>query len=452
MPTAYSRVTVVNGARRVDLALPRALPISDVVPQLLRFCAPAEKPERPAAWTLGRVGGANLALAQSLGDAGVIDGEVLELRSAEAAPRPAYVEDVRDAIEDAVDSSGGQWRTHTTRDFVLIVAAVGAAATVALPFTRQPDDPAAIASGALLAALAVVAGWWGARRGHTVPAQLVLAAGCLWGGVAGWLAATTLGWTSTATLGAGVAVALLVAVVARVATPQATPHLSGLAVLAAGAGIVAGTAAALDVGAASVSDGMAPYRVVGVLAILMIGVLPRVSVSVGGLATADYRVRKATLITHEELTERVRQSTALLFGAVLGAAAVGGAAGVMLSRADSVWDRLLGLTVGLTLLLRSRVFSRILQMVPLRVAGCVVLATQIVEASSVEAVRPWFAVLVGVGAAGLVALSAVNLSDITRARVKRVLNWTESVIVIAMIALAAAGLGLYDLVADQMRP
>ena len=106
MLTSYSRVTVVSGTRRVDLALPSALPVADVVPQVLRFCAPEESSDGPVEFTLAKIGGQSLSLSQSLGEAGVHDGDVIELRAFSAPSRPAFIEDVRDAIEDSVDTRG----------------------------------------------------------------------------------------------------------------------------------------------------------------------------------------------------------------------------------------------------------------------------------------------------------------------------------------------------------
>jgi type VII secretion integral membrane protein EccD len=434
-------VTVVNGSRRVDLALPSALPIADVVPQLLRFCTPDERPDAPAAWTLSRLGGTNLGLGHSLADAGVLDGEILELRSVEAATRPAYVEDVRDAVEDAVDSSGGQWRSRTTVSFVLAVAAIAVGMTALLPFTREPHATAGITTAAIVAALCVTGGWWGTGRAHPAAIQLAVAAGWVWGGVGGWLAGTSSGWPRLAAFAAGAAGALLVAAAARVVTPLATAHLAGFVVLAAAAGLAAGGGGDITV----------PRRVAAVLAVLVIGALPRAAVSVGGLATADYRVRKSQLLTQQEIAARVRQSNALLFGGLVGIAVVGILAGVGLAYSHDGWDRLLGLAVGVGFLLRSRVFSRVLHMSPLRVAGVVVLAAQGVRIGSLPEVRPWLPVLVAVAGGLLVALGAAPLSDITRARVKRALNWTESVVVVVTIALAAAGLGLYDQISTMGR-
>jgi hypothetical protein len=76
VPTTYSRVAIVNCARRVDLAVPGAAPPADVVPQLRR-CAPGKRPEEAVPWTLGRLGGPNLSVTPR-GRTRPSDGEVLE--------------------------------------------------------------------------------------------------------------------------------------------------------------------------------------------------------------------------------------------------------------------------------------------------------------------------------------------------------------------------------------
>ncbi len=443
MATGYSRVTVLSGARRVDLALPNALPISDVMPQLLRFCEPEERPSQPAAWTLGRVGGGNISLTHSLAECGVLDGDVLELRSSEAPRRPAYVEDVRDAVEDVADRSGGQWRTSTTLSFLLAVAALAAVLLPLLPYTRRVGDPGVVLSAVLLAAGCVAAAWWAGPRVYPYVPAVLVGVGCFWAGLAGWLVAAWLGWSRPAVVVTALLVALATAIAARLLTESAISHLAGLSFVAA--------AAILTAVAHAFWLPLSYGRVAGVLTVLVIGVLPRASMAAGGLATADYRVRRTALLTRQELADRVRQSSMLLFGALVGAAVVGGLAGVQLGYAEAVSDRLLGGAVGVALLLRSRVFSRILHITPPRLAGVAVLAAHAVRLGSLPAVRPWLVAGVVVLAAGLVALAVAPFSDITRARIKRTLNWTENVVVVVMIALLASSVGLYDMVADLMR-
>jgi type VII secretion integral membrane protein EccD len=441
VPT-YSRVTVVSDTRRVDLALPSALPLSDVMPQLLGYCAPDGRPEHPAGWALARLGGGPLRLSATLADAGVTDGDVLELRSGGQAVHPAYVEDVRDVVEDTVDRSARPWQPRTTVGFALAAGGVGLGLAALLPQAWQPRSAGALASAVLLVALLVPAGWWAARRGHRYVAPLVVAVAAGWGGVAGALVASYPRWPPAAAVGSALAGGLLVAALARALTPVATAHLAAFGVLAAAG---TGTGAVALAGA----DPLAGVRVAGLAAVLVVGVLPRVSLTVGGLASADYRVRTHGLVAGAELAGRIARSGALLSGGLIGTALVGVAGGVLLAGSGSGWDRLLGTAVGLALVLRSRVFSRVPQIVPLRVAGLAVLAAQGGYAVQLSAaLRPWAVPIAAGLAAGMVAVSAVPLSEVARARAKQLLNRAELVVVVAVVALAAAALGLFDRVAE----
>jgi type VII secretion integral membrane protein EccD len=443
VPTAYSRVTLVNGSRRVDLALPAGLPLADVMPQLLRYCAPEERPEDPALWTVGRVGGPNLPLAQSLLDAAVGDGEVLELRQTAVAAHPAYVEDVRDAVEDAVDESGRQWRSSTSVQFSLVVGSVVLAAAALLP-SAQAATQGARWLAVVIAGGCVVAGWWADRSGYRQAAQVVIVTGGVWGWLAGFLSATLAQLAWPGPIGAGAVGALVVGAVARALTPLATAHLAAGGLLgAAGAGLGAVTLSGIDY--------LQAVRVTGVLAVLAVGVLPRMSLSLGGLASADYRVRTFGLLDGGELADRIRQSTALLYGAIAAVSAVGTATALVLTFRGDVWDRLLGTAIGLGLLLRSRAFSRIPHVLPLRTAGVAVLVGQGLWV--VQEYPEGSPAVAGIAAAItiVIALSAVRLSDVARARLKQVLNLAETIVVVLSIGLVGAATGLYDRVAELTR-
>lgn len=443
MPTAYSRVTLVNGSRRVDLALPAGLPLGDVMPQLLRFCAPEERPEDPALWTVGRIGGPNLPLAQSLHDAAIGDGEVLELRQTAVAAHTAYVEDVRDAVEDAVDESGRQWRSSTSAQFALVTGSAVLAAAALLPAAQRPTD-AALALAVVIAAGCVLAGWWAAQSGYRQAAQVVIITAGVWGWLAGFLAGFIAQLSWPASLGTGAVGALAVAALARALTPLATAHLAAAGLLGASGALI---------GAVSVAgwDYLVAVRVDGALAVLAVGVLPRMSLTLGGLASADYRVRNFGLVDAAELANRIRESTALLYGAIGAVSAVGTAAALVLTFYGDTWDRVLGTVIGLGLLLRSRAFSRIPHILPLRAAGVGVLLGQ-----GLWLVREYPSGSAGIAAAAgvvavVVALSAIRLSDVARARLKQVLNLGETFVVIAMFVVTGGALGLYDRVAELSR-
>lgn len=159
------------------------------MPQLLRICgsdgvtggATAAEPSR---WTIARIGGGALDLGQSLESAGVTDGEVLELRAVHAPVRPAFVEDVRDVLEDVIDGSASFWSPSDTARWTGVVLAVTAA----------------------VAAVPLHAG--GPGRGWVLGLELVVATSLIWltvavgrpagAGTARLLAGTAVGWGALA--------------------------------------------------------------------------------------------------------------------------------------------------------------------------------------------------------------------------------------------------------------
>src|SRR5262249_59890084 len=102
------------------------------------------------------------------------------------------------------------------------------------------------------------------------------------------------------------------------------------------------------------------------VAMLAAGVLPRLTLSVGGLASADYRVRHAGRITGDSLASRYRQSNWMLIGGLVGFALVVVWGCYWLTFSTGSWDRYLALSIGAAALLRSRGYSRTPHLVPFR--------------------------------------------------------------------------------------
>lgn len=448
--TAYSRVTVVTEERRVDLALPSALPLADVVAQVIRYCGASEAPQ--AGLSLARVGGATLGLGQTLEEAGVLDGDVLELRPRSVSVEPASVEDVRDAVEDATESAGGAWTPTTTLTFWVVTTAVALGVLAlwclgvlgGLTSGWEPPPAGAVAGGGIASALALAAlAGWAARAAAPWSVRPVLVVALLWAYVGGTALGAWSGWSPSLTAVAAFGLVAVVAGAARSATTLATPYVAFAVVLLAVAGAFA-VVDAFDV------EAMQTLRVVVVLVLLAVGVAPRVSLSVGGLASADYRVRNAGAMSREAIAARYRESNGLLVGSLAAIALVTGVGGVVLTFSDARWDRWLALVVGLLALSRSRIFSRVTHMLPLRVAGLVVLGAQLVrEVAELDATR-WLVVVVLCLGALAVAVASVQISGISRARVKRLLNLVELLLVIQAIVLACGAVGLFDRLSDMV--
>ncbi|MGH3505533.1 MAG: type VII secretion integral membrane protein EccD [Nocardioidaceae bacterium] len=453
MLTSYSRVTVVSGTRHVDLALPSALPVGDVVPQVMRFCAPDEDPEGPSEFTLAKVGGQSLPLSQSLGEAGVRDGDVIELRSFSTESRTAFVEDVRDAIEDSVDGAGGAWTSRSTVTFSIIALSgvlllflitpllgLMSDAMAGQTFSVWPDEQTA--AEFVAAAVLVAATWVGTRWGaYWVPyiSTSVAALSAFSGGVA--VTASNDGGLA-AELAVGAAAGVLVAAVSRLLTPRATPLLAASVVLCVAPLLV------LIVGGLGVRSDIV-IKLVALVAVLTIGVMPRLSIAVGGLSSADYRVRNAGRMTDRALAARLHESSSLLLGSIIGVSLLVGFIGYWLGTnpdawGDDLWDGLLSVSLAAALLLRSRVFSRIQYMLAPRILAIfVLLATVWHLAGESHLLSMWLpAAVAGVGAVAI-GVSILQLSDVTRARIKRTLNVVEFFVVVDLIVVTMGAVTLY---------
>jgi type VII secretion integral membrane protein EccD len=436
--TAYSRITLVSDTRRVDLALPSTVPVSALIPQVLRLCAPNQHPKQPAAWALVPTGGRPLRLDQSLDDSGVADGDLLELVDLPSEARAAYVEDARDAVEDAVDELGRSWQPGTSIAFTLAMLLAMACVLLVLPVSWAARESGGQTGAVLAAALLVAAGWFAARHGYRLLPEALLAAAAAWGAASGWLAAGWPHWPPAARFaGAAAGLAIWVAI-GRLLTPRATGHVGAavpLCLAGVGVGVTAGWAA----------DPVQAVRALSLLAPLAVGIVPRLSLAVGGLAVADYRIRHAGLVTHDQLARLIDRSSALVTGGLAGLAAVAACCAGVLSQSRLGWDHWLTLGLGLAMLLRSRLFSQLRHVVAVRSAGAAAIACLLVSTALREPrAVPWLVGLAMMAGVLVVAVTTIPLSAITRTRVRQLLNWAEIPTVACLVLLSAAALGLFE--------
>jgi type VII secretion integral membrane protein EccD len=456
--TSYSRVTVLSGARRVDIALPSALPLADVLPQVLRFCAPEESPHAPVEMSLAKVGGQPLALSQTLAESGVHDGDVIELRTLSTQSHSALVEDVRDSLEDVVDEAGGGWTTRSTATFSIVALSTvlgllllehvrvlfGDVATHLVRSgemanaTLAPVDGRALANSVIASLVLVAATWVASNHGASWSADVSSAVAAFWAVLVG--ADLIQGQTSKgfAQLTVGILAGLVVAAVCRVITRRAIPlFVAFVCWLVAALALLMLNATTIPIGVS--------VRLLALIAVLSIGIMPRMSIAVGGLSSADYRVRNAGHMSEAALSVRVQESSGLLLGALYGTAVVAAVVGAGLAFFPSWWDRATSLSIAVALILRSRVFSRIQHMLPLRVAAIAIFTAQaIAEARRSQALADWYPAALAAAGAAAIVVSIVGLSDITRARIKRFLNAVEFIVIVDLIVVTMGAIGLYD--------
>lgn len=124
---ALLRVSVVAGRRRVDLAVPGALPVAELLPEVL---AALDLPGQAyAGLRLAPLGGAPLADDRGLAAQGVPDAAVLVVVDAETPP-PVRHDDVAEAVAEAAGRDLPGWPSAWSRALPLgaglVLAAVGA--------------------------------------------------------------------------------------------------------------------------------------------------------------------------------------------------------------------------------------------------------------------------------------------------------------------------------------
>ncbi|MFV2198798.1 type VII secretion integral membrane protein EccD [Nocardiopsis sp. LOL_012] len=439
--SGYCRVTVTGPDRWADLALPGSVPVAALMPRIIEVCSSQEESTEPAHWELTTVDGHPVPMEEPLESSGVYDGDVLVLGRQTAPSRPAHVDDVRGAVEDRVDGTARIWNPTTTLSFGLLVAGIGPLAFLAVMMWLSPSvGHLGVASAGTLFAIAVML--LAARRPLPAVAHVLFTASCAWGALTVVLAAGLVVGSGLLVQSAfALAGALLVAGIGWALHETGLSHIAALGVLALTAG------ALVAVGA--FTDTVQGVRAMGLALALCVGVLPRVAMVMGGLSGLDYEVGRTGRVATDRFEDTFTTTDRLLLGLTLGTALSGGAVTVLLAfLADGPPDLLLCGLLSVLLVLRSRLFDRIRHVLPLRLAGVLGLgATGVAVIGEYAVMASWMPLLVLVLGITVGVLSWVRLTDVPRASLRRLLNWTEVLVIIGMCAVFAWAMGLFALVA-----
>ncbi len=114
----YSRVTVVGSRRRIDVSLPDAIPLAELLPEVVRMLD--ESPNgAPAQWAVVRIGGEALDLERGLAEQGATSGTMLFLQDATAPLQPPAIDDFAQQVATLVDAEGGRWEWAMFRSLVV---------------------------------------------------------------------------------------------------------------------------------------------------------------------------------------------------------------------------------------------------------------------------------------------------------------------------------------------
>ncbi|WP_028648827.1 type VII secretion integral membrane protein EccD [Nocardiopsis sp. CNT312] len=439
--SGYCRVTVTGPDRWADLALPGSVPVAALMPRIIEVCSSQEEGTEPAHWELTTVDGHPVPMEEPLESSGVYDGDVLMLGRQTAPSRPAHVDDVRGAVEDRVDGTARIWNPTTTLSFGLLVSGIGPLAFLAVMMRLSPSaGHLGVASAGTL--FAVAAMLLAARRPLPAVAHVLFTASCVWGALTVVLAAGLVVGSGLLVQSAFALVgALLVAGAGWALHETGLPHIAALGVLALASG------ALVAVGA--FTDTVQGVRAMGLALALCVGVLPRVAMVMGGLSGLDYEVGRTGRVATDRFEDTFTTTDRLLLGLTLGTALSGGAVTVLLALlADGPPDLLLCGLLSVLLVLRSRLFDRIRHVLPLRLAGVLGLGAACAAViGEYTVMAPWMPLLVLVLGTTVGVLSWVRLTEVPRASLRRLLNWTEVLVIIGVCAVFAWAMGLFALVA-----
>ncbi|QVQ53868.1 EsaB/YukD family protein [Spiractinospora alimapuensis] len=441
--TGYCRVTVTGDQKWADLILPDGVPLSTLMPQVIRVCATDSAGTDPGGWNLATVRGDVLAADTSLADSGVLDGDVLMLRNLTAPERPSFVDDVRGAVEDRIDDNAWIWRPDTTFGFGLVLAVL---APLALTFGASlvRHSVLDLIVGSLGLVVALVAMWTAVRRSMDGVAHVCVIAACGWGALTSALTviqlSVGLAIAPIVPVAFGAAGALAAAAAGWWINEVALPYLAALSVMTVCVGVL--------VVVGLFADGPLALRALALLLVLGVGGLPRMALVLGGLSGLDYEVRHQGHADTERFDETLLSSDRILMGSVVGVSAtLLAAVGTLTFTGVGRADLLLAGFVSLLLVMRSRLFDRVPHVLVTRMAGVLGLTLVVVSASGASplalALLPAASLAFGVL---LASLSGVRLTDVPRASLRRLLNGVEVAVVVALCVTSVWALGLYDLV------
>lgn len=444
----YTRLTVRGAARRAEIAVSSDDPLGAVLPQLIdALREPEGAATRPLA-LLTSVG-EPLDLERSAREMGLVDGSALRLLPFDSAPPPPLVIDVVDVVAEELGVRRDRWDGRARGAVTgALIALAAATASAALPLAADAGLVARLSLLGLLLTGAIGFGLGGARR--PAVAFAVAAAGAAV--PAAVHAVMVVGERSGATVTAGTA-AMGTGTAATAATAVA---LAEAVVLMLGVGVAQRSRGALVGGALGIAlpallllssaCGVPPVRsaaVVGVLAVLLVGLVPWIALSASGLTGLDHRAAGQGDVRRSAALGIVDDAYRTLTGSVAALAVGATICGALLSTAGTVWSALLAVALAAVLVLRSRAF-------PLRSQGLLLwgAAVTIVGCGAASALGRVgsdggmlaAAVLVG-GTAAVAGMARPRAHQ--RARLRALGDLLEAIVVVALLPLAVGVFGIY---------
>jgi type VII secretion integral membrane protein EccD len=442
MPAAspgLARVTVNSPQRRVDVALPDAVPVAELLPELLQHAGVglADDGERHGGWLLRRGDGTALSTTTGLAGQEVRDGAVLHLVPARSSWPDLEFDDVVDAIAAGARRQGVAWSPAATRATAL--TAGGAGLLAALTATVRGDLPLLAMVAALIL---ILTGTLASRAyGDALTGATLAGYGLPFAAASGWLTAPPLTDAAGRTLLASTAL-----LIASLLAGAGVAHL--LRLFVAGATIallgVTGAFLAMQLRPAAAAAVVLAALVAGVagtpLLAIRLGKLPMPVVALPGDLTAT-GAGLGTPPDRGRVFAAVARTDEMLTGMLLGCALTAVVAAAVLTHSRDVSGLVLVAVAGVALLLRARMFVTVRHRLPLLAAGGCGLATLAVSAPPTPAVTS----LIAIAGAAVALTGARAAFRPLSPYAGRAADILDILCLISTVPLACAVLGLYGL-------
>lgn len=432
--TGYSRVTVIGAVRRVDLVLPSDEPLGLLLPDLIELLhEPVGRPPRLRQLLDGT--GEALPPEGTLASTGVLDGDVLRMVGVDDSPPAPIVHDVTEEVAEDLDGRPGRWSPVVRRWSATLVAAVLAGAGLPLARAVLPGRSGLVGL-AVVAVLGAVAGValsrWREPAGTAV--LLCVAVVALYDG---WALGVAQRWP------AGGRWLLLAGVLSvLVALLGATTPLGRGGVV--GGGVGAGLVALWGGGALARMPADRIAGVLAVVAVILLGLLPRLALTAAGLVRLDDLRMAGNDVARRDVRVALAGAHRGLVLAVCGVAGSAALSGWLLAARPTPWSIALACLLALLVASRGRTYPLIGEVLATWVCTAAIGAA-LLDVWLRRTAGPPVAPLVAV-ATGLVAtlsLVAWTPSEHVLARARRLADRVEALLVIALVPVTIGVLGTY---------
>ncbi len=438
------RVTVASGTRRVDLVLPGAVPVAELLPELARSVGLLDAATVYGGYRLVTSDGRHLAHDSGLTLQGVDDGAVITVSAGVDEPAPLIYDDVVEAMTDVVEHDLKPWAASSGRTTALTAAVLMLALGAAALLVQGSSDVAA--SAAAVVALALVAGAVVLSRAqHEIEAAVTVAwTGAGYAAAAGYMFAPDderFGW-ALACSGAGAAV---VGVVCLIGLGSGRTLLIPAAVV----GTILGIAGVLV--HATTADAEVLLTVVTTFVVLIGSVFPWLALGITG-TTVDQLYTPADITADPDDIDPSRISAdARLAHEIL--IAISATVGLMLvlvaplAVSLGLAGTLLTCVACLVVMLRTRQYRTGSEVLVGLVSGILGLASVAVSVLvGWSQWRPTLAVVLAV--TGAVVLATTLLPSAPSVRRGRFGDLLETIVLVSLLPLLVVASGLFDAITN----